>query len=65
LPFVSIVIDIGSWYLTKINTAFAWAVIIGGGLMGLSFAIQWLVSMYQIWFYNYAAAAHPTKATVG
>ncbi len=65
LPFLSIVIDIGSWYLTKINTAFAWAVIIGGGLMGLSFAIQWLVSMYQIWFYNYAAAAHPTKATVG
>ena len=65
LPFLSIVIDIGSWYLTKINTAFAWAVIIGGGLMGLSFAIQWFVSMYQIWFYNYAAAAHPTKLTVG
>jgi hypothetical protein len=65
LPFLSIVIDIGSWYLTKINTAFAWAVIIGGGLMGLSFAIQWFVSMYQIWFYKYAAAAHPTKATVG
>jgi hypothetical protein len=65
LPFLSIVVDIGSWYLTKINTAFAWAVIIGGGLMGLSFAIQWLVSMYQIWFYDYAAAVHPTKATIG
>jgi len=65
LPFLAIVIDIASWYLTKINTAFAWAVIIGGGLMGLSFAIQWLVSMYQIWFYNYAAAVHPTKVSVG
>lgn len=65
VPFVAIVIDIGSWYLTKINTNFAWAVMIGGGLMGLSFATQWIVSMYQIWFYNYAASAHPTKGTVG
>ena len=67
LPFLSIVVDIGSWYLTKINTAFAWAVIIGGGLMGLSFAIQWFVSMYQIWFYKYkyAPAEHTARATVG
>jgi hypothetical protein len=66
LPFLSIVIDIGSWYLTKFNTAFAWAVIIGGGLMGLSFAIQWFVSMYQIWFYTYKyAGEHPARATVG
>jgi hypothetical protein len=67
LPFLSIVVDIGSWYLTKINTAFAWAVIIGGGLMGLSFATQWLVSMYQIWFYKYkyAPAEHAARATVG
>ena len=66
LPFLSIVIDIGSWYLTKINTAFAWAVIIGGGLMGLSFAIQWLVSMYQIWFYKYKyGGEHAARATVG
>jgi hypothetical protein len=67
LPFLAIVIDIGSWYLTKINTAFAWAVIIGGGLMGLSFATQWFVSMYQIWFYKYkhAAAEHAARPTVG
>jgi hypothetical protein len=66
-PFLSMVIDIGSWYLTKINTAFAWAVIIGGGLMGLSFAIQWFVSMYQIWFYKYkyASAEHAARPTVG
>jgi hypothetical protein len=64
LPFLAIIIDIGSWYLTKINTAFAWAVIIGGALMGLSFAIQWIVSMYQMWFYKYSVTEH-TKATVG
>ena len=64
LPFLAIIIDIGSWYLTKINTAFAWAVIIGGVVMGLSFAFQWIVSMYQIWFYKYSVAEHP-KGIVG
>jgi hypothetical protein len=64
LPFVSIIVDIGSWYLTKVNTAFAWMVIIGGGLMGMSFAFQWIVSMYQMWFYKYSVADHP-KASVG
>ncbi len=65
LPFLAVVIDVGSWYLTKLNTAFAWMVIVGGGLMGLSFAIQWIVSMYQIWFSKYKAAEHPANATVG
>jgi hypothetical protein len=65
LPFISIIVDVGSWYLTKINTAFAWTIIIGGGLMGLSFATQWFVSMYQIWFYKYTAGEkeHTAKAT--
>lgn len=63
-PFFTVVMDIGSWYLTKINTAFAWIVILSGAVMGLCFAIQWIVSMYQIWFYNYAVAEHP-KITVG
>ena len=65
LPFVSMIIDVGSWYLTKINTAFAWAIIIGGGLMGLSFAFQWVVSMYQIWFYRYSGGSpeHSARTT--
>jgi hypothetical protein len=62
-PFVAIIVDIGSWYLTKLHPAFAWVVIIGGGLMGLSFAFQWIVSMYQIWFSKYSAAAHRREAT--
>jgi hypothetical protein len=64
LPFLSIVVDVGSWYLTKVNTVFAWTVIIGGGLMGISFAVQWVVSMYQMWFYKYSLIEHP-KASVG
>jgi len=50
LPFVSLTLDIGSWYFTKIYHPFAWVVMIGGALMGLSFAFMWVVSMYQMWF---------------
>jgi hypothetical protein len=62
VPFASIVVDIGSWYLTKINTAFAWTVIGGGALMGIAFSIQWFLSMYQMWFYRYSPAEHPKSA---
>jgi len=50
LPFVSLVLDVGSWYFTKLYHPFAWVVIIGGGFMGLSFAVMWVVSMVQMWF---------------
>jgi hypothetical protein len=50
LPFVSLALDIGSWYFTKLYHPFGWVVMIAGGLMGLSFAFMWLVSMYQMWF---------------
>ena len=50
LPFVCLVIDISSWYFTKLYHPFAWAVIIAGAGMGLSFTFMWVVSMYQMWF---------------
>jgi len=50
VPFVAIVLDIGSWYLTKLNPNFAWIIYVGGIGMGLSFAYMWFVSMYQMWF---------------
>lgn len=49
VPFVSIVLDIFSWYLTKLNPAFAWVIYIGGIFMALSFAFMWVTSMYQMW----------------
>jgi hypothetical protein len=58
LPFVALTLDIGSWYFTKLYHPFAWAVIIGGALMGLAFAFMWLVSMYQMWF------SHPPSVVV-
>jgi hypothetical protein len=51
-PFLCIAADVSSWYFTKIYAQFAWVVLISGGLMGLSFATMWVVSMYQMWFYK-------------
>ena len=50
LPFVCIVIDVGSWYLVKIYHPFAWVTMGSGAVMGMSFAFMWVVSMYQMWY---------------
>ena len=55
LPFLTILTDIFSWYLTKWFPGFAWFIIGSGALMGISFTIQWVVSMWQMWFYRLPA----------
>ena len=50
LPFVCVAIDVGSWYMVKVYHPFAWLTMASGGVMGLSFAYMWLVSMYQMWW---------------
>ena len=50
LPFIALTMDVSSWYFTKLYHPFAFVVMAGGGIMGLSFAFMWLVSMYQMWF---------------
>lgn len=49
-PFVAIVVDVSSWYFTKLFHPFAWVVMAAGGLMAFCFATMWLVTMYQLWF---------------
>jgi hypothetical protein len=49
LPFLSLTIDISSWYITKLFPPFAAVVMAAGGLMAFSFAFMWFVSMYQLW----------------
>lgn len=49
MPYVFLFLDIASWWLTKINPNFAWLVMIAGGLMALTFAIMWCVSMFEMW----------------
>lgn len=52
VPFAAVILDIGSWYLTKLFAPFAWVVLIGGGLMGVSFAFMWITCIYQMWFFT-------------
>ncbi len=52
IPFLAILLDILSWYLTKLIPGFAIMVILSGGLMGISLCAQILISMYQMWFYT-------------
>jgi len=53
IPFAAILVDIGSWWFTKFTSPFfAYTVMLGGALFSLSFAVQTLVSFYQMWFYK-------------
>ena len=50
LPYVTIVLDIGSWWATKyFSPIFAYIVIGGGALMGLALASQILISLWEMW----------------
>jgi hypothetical protein len=49
LPFVAVMVDVSSWYFTKLFHPFAWVVMAAGATMGLCFAFMWVVSMYQMW----------------
>ncbi len=56
MPFVAIMLDVSSWYFTKLYNPFAWILIAAGALMGTCFAVLWLVTMYQMWFSRPPAA---------
>jgi hypothetical protein len=50
IPYLAILMDIGSWWATKYyNPVFAYIVIIGGAFMGLAMACQILVSLWDMW----------------
>ena len=56
LPFLMVAIDVSSWYIIKIFHPFAWVEIGAGAVMAASFAVMWLLSMYQMWFSKPPAA---------
>lgn len=49
IPFMSMLTDIFAWYLTRESAAFAYLLVISGGLMGLSLNFQIGLSLYQMW----------------
>ena len=49
MPYVFLLTDISSWWLTKLNPNFALLVIIGGGGMAMAFVFMLVVSLYEMW----------------
>lgn len=49
LPFAAIAADIATWFLTKWDPIYAYTVVTSGGLLGAAWAVQILISLYQMW----------------
>lgn len=50
LPFAAMFADILAWFLTKWDPIYAYVVVFGGGLLGVSLVVQVMVSLWQLWF---------------
>ena len=51
-PFVFLLLDISSWFITKIIPDFAYVVIGAGAVVGITFSLQLFISIYQMWLYK-------------
>ena len=49
LPFVALILDVLSWWLTKFHPNFAWLTIISGVSYSVVFIFMWFTSLYQMW----------------
>jgi len=52
MPYLFLLVDILSWWLTKLNPMFAWLVILAGAGMAVSFAFMWTVSVAEMWAFD-------------
>lgn len=52
MPYVFLLVDILSWWLTKLDPMFAWLVILAGAGMAVSFFFMWTVSVSEMWFFQ-------------
>jgi hypothetical protein len=50
MPFAFLIVDVASWWLTKLNPNFAWLVIIGGFVYSMAATVMIFSSLYQMWF---------------
>ena len=53
LPFVFLILDIISWWLTKWAPGFAWFTMIGGIGYSLASTFMWFTCIYQMWVLPY------------
>lgn len=52
MPYVFLIADIVSWWLTKFFPFFAWLVIFAGMGMAVSFIFMWATSVMEMWLYK-------------
>jgi hypothetical protein len=52
MPYIFLVTDIVSWWLTKFFPMFAWLVILAGMGMGVSFMFMWVTSILEMWLFK-------------
>lgn len=52
MPYVFLIADILSWWLTKIHPMFAWLVVLAGMGMGVSFLFMWATSILEMWAFR-------------
>lgn len=52
MPYAFLLVDIVSWWLTKLHPMFAWLVIIAGFGMAISFLFMWTVSVAEMWAFD-------------
>lgn len=52
MPYVFLIADIVSWWLTKFFPSFAWLVVFAGMGMGVSFAFMWFTAITEMWFFK-------------
>jgi hypothetical protein len=58
VPYLAIIMDIGSWWATKYyDPVFAYIVLVGGAFMGLAMACQIFVSLWDMWIAPLMASA--------
>ena len=48
-PFGFLIVDVASWWLTKLDPNFAWLVIIGGFGYSMASTVMIFTSLYQMW----------------
>lgn len=49
VPFLGILMDIAHWWITKADKSAAIGVLIGGSVMSAGFALQWFMTIADIW----------------
>lgn len=49
LPFLAMFMDVGCWWLARVNPLFCWGIVVGGGLMAMAVAYEIGRPLWELW----------------